>query len=80
MMGFAHVVNNVAAVQFTITKNFLLGLLGVLLIIFLLISIALEYHWLRYGLKSPRVILAEIAYFLVSIVLFGAALVTIGVF
>ena len=49
-------------------------------VIFLAISLALEYHWMRYGRKSPRIILAELIFFFVAIVLFAFALMAVESF
>ena len=49
-------------------------------IIFLALSLALEYHWMRFGRKTPRVITAELIYFVASVFLFVLAVIAIEAF
>jgi len=52
-------------------------LLGVVFIIYIVVSLALLYHWRRYGMKTKRVILAETVYFIVSAGIFFVAIVSL---
>ncbi|MBI2096108.1 MAG: hypothetical protein HYT43_00520 [Candidatus Taylorbacteria bacterium] len=49
-------------------------------VLFIIVSLVLEFHWLRYGGKARRIILAELFYFFVSIILIGSAVMAVEAF
>lgn len=52
-------------------------LLGVVFLIYCVVSLALLYHWRRYGMKTKRIVLAETVYFIVSACFFVVAVVSL---
>ncbi len=56
-----------------INKPVMLGILGVFFVLYCVLSAVLVYHWAAYGMRSRGIIVAESLYFLVSIVLFVSA-------
>lgn len=63
-----------------VTESSLWIILAVLGVIFLIMSVVFEYHWVRYGLRSRRFIMAEFSYFTISVALFSLAVIAIESF
>ena len=49
------------------SKGVLWSIFGLVLVIYIVVSLVLLYHWRQYSLHNKRVIFAETAYFIVSI-------------
>jgi len=55
-------------------------ILGLVLLFFAIFSVILVYHWRRYGFESEKVAFTEKIYFPVSIILIGAAILSIIIY
>lgn len=51
----------------TAAKTALWSVFGIVLLVYLVTSGILLFHWRKYGMRNKKVILAELVYFLVSV-------------
>lgn len=53
-------------------------ILGLFFVVYLIVSVALYYHWSKYGMSHPGVILAQSVFALGSVILFTVAVLSIN--
>lgn len=61
-----------------IDAQVLFVILGLFFIFYVVVSVALFYHWIKYGMNHSGVLLAETIFFLGSVVLFTVAILSIN--
>ncbi|OHA88501.1 MAG: hypothetical protein A2741_00365 [Candidatus Zambryskibacteria bacterium RIFCSPHIGHO2_01_FULL_43_27] len=61
-------------------KEVLWGFFGVFIIVYVVISAILLFHWRRYGMNNKNIIFAEAIFLVVSLSLFGIAFATLSNF
>lgn len=54
-------------------KEVLYGILFIFLFFYIIVSLALLYHWVAYGMRNKFIIFAEVSFTVVSVFLFWAA-------
>lgn len=53
----------------TINKAFLWGAFGFSILICVIISTILTYHWHAYGMKNPKIVIAQTVYYAFTLLL-----------
>lgn len=64
-------------IDFLVDPKFLWMGLGVILLLFTIISLILVYHWIVYGYKPMKIVLMGTVYVCVSLVIFSIILITL---
>jgi hypothetical protein len=63
--------SNFSELNLSISPDFMWGILAIGLLLFLIISFVLSYHWRYYGVKDNPKVFAKTIYWMVAFILIG---------